>query len=125
MSETDKLRKVLLIVDNSLFIIERLLSILKEANAVDEILTATNYSGAVEVLHKTRTDIVLLDIQLAEKNGIELLKYTVHHFPEIKVVIVSNLISDYYQKLCKAAGAFCFIDKSRDFDKITEVVFSI
>jgi len=125
MSETAKLAKVLLIVDNSLFIIERLLSILKEANAITKIHTATNYSGAVEVLHKSKTDIVLLDIQLSERNGIDLLKYVGLHFPTIKVVILSNLISDYYQKLCKEAGAVCFIDKSNDFDKITEVMCSI
>ncbi len=125
MSETGKLKKVLLIVDHSLFIIERLTGMLNEAYAVEKILTATNYTGAVEILHQSKTDIVLLDIQLPEKNGIELLKYMVQHFPGIKVVIVSNLISDHYQKLCTDSGAFCFIDKSKDFDKIAEIVLSM
>ena len=53
----------------------------------------------------------------------ELLKYTVKHFLKIKGVIVSNLISHCYQKLCKDTGAFCFADKSKDFDKIQEIIF--
>ena len=107
-----------MIVDNSLFIIEQLLNVLKEANVVEKISAATNYKEAVDGLHREKTDIVLMDIQLPVKKRMELLKYTVKHFLKIKVVIVSNLISHYYQKLCKDSGAFCFVDKSKDFDKI-------
>lgn len=117
--------KNLLIVDNSLFIIERILSILKEAKVVENIYTATNYTTALKVLQEKKTNIVLLDIQLPGKNGIELLKYIVQHFSDIKVIILSNLISDYYQKLCKDSGAYCFIDKSKDFDLIPEAVLSV
>ena len=117
--------KALLIIDSSLFIIERLLIILKEVKAVDKIYTATNYNSAVNVLGESKTDIVLLDIQLPDKNGIELLKYIVHHFRETKVIILSNLVSDYYQKLCTDSGAAFFIDKSKEFDRIPEVIFSI
>jgi DNA-binding NarL/FixJ family response regulator len=115
----------LLIVDNSLFIIDRLLSILKEAKAVDKIYTATNYNSAVTILGESKMDIVLLDIGLPDKNGIELLKHIVHHFTETKVIILSNLVSSYYQKLCTDSGAACFIDKSKEFDRIPEVIFSV
>lgn len=117
--------KALLIVDNSVFIIERLLIILKEVKAIEKIFTATNYTAAVNILQEKKTDIVLLDIQLPGKNGIELLKYIVHHFPGTKVIILSNLVSGYYQKLCADEGAAYFIDKSKDFDRIPEVIFSV
>lgn len=117
--------KTLLIVDNSLFIIERLLTILKDVPAVDHIYTATDYNSAVNVLGQFKMDIVLLDIQLPDKNGIELLKYIVQFFDKSKVIILSNLVSDYYKKLCKDSGAAGFIDKSKEFDKIPEVIVSI
>ncbi|MEP7237043.1 MAG: response regulator [Ferruginibacter sp.] len=125
MAETETPGKILLIVDNSLFIIERLLSILKEVDAIEKICTAIDYTEAVTVLHEKKIGIVLLDIQLRGKNGIELLKYMVEHFPETKVIILSNLVSEYYQKLCKELGAAHFIDKSKDFDTIAEVILSI
>ena len=117
--------KLLLIVDNSLFIIERLLIILKEAKVVEKIVTAPNFEKAVNILEEMKTDIVLLDIQLPGKNGIELLKYIVKNFPAVKIIILSNLVSYYYQKLCLNLGANCFIDKSKDFDTIPDVIFSI
>lgn len=60
MPEPVLVGKVLLIVDNSLFIIERLLIILKEVLAVEKIFTATNYEAAVDILRENKTDIVLL-----------------------------------------------------------------
>ena len=117
--------KLVLIVDNSIFIIERLLIILKEVKGIEKIVTATNYEEAVNILEEMKMDIVLLDIQLPGKNGIELLKYIVKNFPAVNIIILSNLVSDYYQKLCLDLGANCFIDKSKDFASIPDVIFSI
>ena len=117
--------KLVLIVDNSIFIIERLLIILKEVKGIEKIVTATNYEEAVNILEEMKTDIVLLDIQLPGKNGIALLKYIVKNFPAVNIIILSNLVSNYYQKLCLNLGANCFIDKSKDFDSIPDVIFSI
>lgn len=125
MPENDKPSKILLIVDSSLFIIERLVHMLKEVKSIEKICTATDYNTALHVLYNEKTDVVLLDIQLPDKNGIGLLKHIVFHFPETRVIVLSNLVSDQYQKLCMAEGAFYFIDKSKDFDKIPEVILTI
>jgi DNA-binding NarL/FixJ family response regulator len=124
MPQNDKSSKILIIIDSSLFLIERLVNMLKEVKGIKQIFTASDYNTALGVLEKQKADIVLLDIQLPEKNGIDLLKHIVYHFPDIKVIVISNLVSEYYQKLCKAAGASHFIDKSKDFDKIPEAILS-
>lgn len=111
-----------MIVDNSSLIIERLIGILGEVKKVKKIFTANDYNGAVNVLSENKTNIVLLDIQLPGKNGIELLKFIVKNYPAIKVVMLSNLVSEYYQKLCKKIGAVHFIDKSKEFDLIPGIV---
>ncbi len=125
MPQADKSSKILLIIDSSVFIIERLVSMLEEVKNIEKIFTATNYDTALEVLYSEKTSIVLLDIQMPDKSGIDLLKHIVFHFPETKVIVLSNLVSDYYQKLCKTEGAFYFIDKSKDFDKIPELILSV
>jgi DNA-binding NarL/FixJ family response regulator len=125
MSDTRTSGKILLIVDNSSLIIERLTSILKEVETVEKIFAATDYAGAVNMLEKEKADIALLDIQLPGKNGIELLKYIVKHHPGTRAVMLSNLVSDSYQRLCKEIGAVKFIDKSKDFDLIPEVVTAL
>lgn len=125
MPETNKFSRTLLIVDSSSFIVERLVDMLKEVKVIEKILTAADYDTALDILYREKAGIVLLDIQLPDKNGIDLLKHIVYHFTETKVIVLSNLVSDFYQKLCKTAGASHYIDKSRDFDKIPEVILSI
>ena len=119
------LKKTLLIVDDSLLIIERLSDALKDQETVKKILTAGNYSEAVEVLSKKEAGIVLLDIQLSGKNGIDLLKFIVKEYPDINVIMCSNLASNYYIKLCKKIGARYFVDKSKDFELIPGILASI
>jgi DNA-binding NarL/FixJ family response regulator len=118
-------RATLLIVDDSLLIIERLIDSLKDHKTVKNIFTAFNYSEAVKMLGEIKTDIVLLDIQLSGKNGIDLLKFIGKEYPDIKVIMCSNLTSDYYVKLCKKLGAKQFIDKSKDFELIPEILVEI
>ena len=125
MSDTRNLKKTVLIVDNSFLIIDRLIGMLKEAASVEIIFTATNFNEAVNILKINKTDIVLLDIQLPGENGIELLKYIMKTYSGIKVVMLSNQVSKYYQQLCKKEGAVNFIDKSKDFDLIPEIVAAL
>lgn len=122
MPETQRIEKNILIVDNSFLIIERLSNILKDISEVNEIYKATNFDEAADILKENKTNIVLLDIQLPGKNGIELLKFIVESYPGIKIIVITNLVSVYYQRLCKNLGAVSFIDKSKDFDLIPEIV---
>ena len=118
-------QKTILIVDDSLLIIERLTDALKDHETVKKILTAVDYSEAVKILADKKTDIVLLDIQLPGKNGIDLLKFIVKEYPDTEVIMFSNLSSDYYIKLCKEIGAKYFVDKSKDFEMIPGILASI
>lgn len=117
--------KILLIVDHSFFIIERITVILNEAGTVEKIFTATDYANAVKCLQENKIGIVLMDIELTDKTGIALLKLITGDYPEIKTVVLSNQVSEYYRKLCTGMGATFFIDKSKDFDKIPGIVASL
>ncbi|MEO6488946.1 MAG: response regulator transcription factor [Ferruginibacter sp.] len=117
--------RTLLIVDDSSIIIERLLDALKDHPTIRSILTATNYDEAVEVIDGNKPDIVLLDIQLTGKNGIDLLKYIKQRFPEVKVIMFTNHADDNYFKLCKQLGALYCVDKSKDFDKIPGMLATV
>ncbi|MBK8495510.1 MAG: response regulator [Chitinophagaceae bacterium] len=89
------------------------------------IYSATDTKQAVNQLQQIKMDIVILDIQLAGKNDFELMKFIKKNYPGIKVIILSNLVSKYYQRLYKSLGAFMFMDKSKDFDMVPEVIISI
>jgi len=117
--------QAILIVDDSALIIERLLAMLNGLGSVKDITTASNYREAVAALTEMKIDIAILDIHLTGKNGIELLKFIVKNYPQIKVVMLSNADNEKYRELCKKEGAMYFIDKSREFELVPEILTSL
>ena len=115
----------ILIVDDSALIIERLLAMLNGLTSVKSITTASNYREAVARLSETKVDIAILDIHLTGKNGIELLKFIVKNYPQIKVVMLSNVGNEKYRELCRKEGAMYFIDKSKEFELVPGILTGI
>ena len=116
-----KEKSVLLIVDDSLLIMERLLLMLEDIKDVI-VMHAINYAEAHEMLESVQPKIVLLDINLPDRSGMELLPVIRKKNENIKVVIITNHGNEYYRSLCKKLGAHYFIDKSKDFDLIHDLI---
>ncbi len=121
----NKNEQTVLIVDDSALIIERLIEMLNGLRSVKDITTASNYSEALATLTEKKIDTAILDIHLTEKNGIELLKFIVKNYPHIKVVMLSNAGNKKYRELCKKEGAMYFIDKSKEFELIPEILANL
>lgn len=115
----------ILIVDDSVLIVKRIRGILKDVKNIGQVFAAGSYNDAVKILTEESPGIVLLDIQLPGRNGLELLRFITRDHPGIKVVMISNHTSEYYQRLCRKTGAAGFIDKSKDFDLIPGILESI
>jgi DNA-binding NarL/FixJ family response regulator len=113
-----KKNKTILIVDDSNLIIERLTDMLNGLEHVDSISHALTVTTAIEILGQSTPDIILLDINLPDKSGIELLRIVKKRYPDITVVMLTNNANDYYRQLCLKLGADNFVDKSKDFDMI-------
>ena len=117
-------KKNVLIVDDSNLIVQRLKEMLEELQTVDEILYAYNFSDAVSILTQTTPSIILLDINLPDTSGIELLRMVKQKYPTIMVTMVTNQSNSYYRDLCKKLGADYFVDKSTAFDIIPGIITS-
>jgi DNA-binding NarL/FixJ family response regulator len=113
-----------LIADDSDIVIHRLMQILYEPGFDQQLLKATSYGEAVEVVKMHQPQVVMLDIQLPGKSGIELLKFIRSQYPTTKTIILTNKVNDSYKTLCEKMGADHFIDKSTDFEKIPGIVES-
>lgn len=116
---------VVLVVEDSLLIIKRILGLLEEVENIKLVIHAANYYESIKMINEVNTDIVLLDINLPDKSGIELLKEIKLIRPQIKVIMLTNQASENYRNLCMHLGADFFLDKSRDFDKIPETIAAL
>jgi len=122
---TEMEQKAILIVDDSILIIERVTEILKDLETVSSITQVHSYSEARAALGYVRPDIVLLDINLPDTNGIELLRYLKKNDPTITVIMFSNRGNEYYRDLCQKIGADFFVDKSRGFELLPAIISSL
>jgi len=117
--------KVVLVVEDSLLIIERILRLLNESKNIKMVIHAANYAESLKMISEISADIILLDLNLPDKSGIELLKEIKNDQPQTKVIVLTNHASDNYRQICTQFGADYFFDKSSDFDKIPETINAI
>lgn len=117
--------KTILIVDDAPLIVKWLQQTLKGLPAVDTIREAGSYHEATLILSSFHPDIVLLDINLPDINGIELLRYIKSKDPSIIVIMVTNQSGEFYRTRCKELGADYFVDKSAEFDRLPEMLSSL
>lgn len=114
-----------LIVDDSDIIRDKLHILVAEIKPVKSIFLAQDYDSAMHEVRTNNPSIVLLDLNLPDKSGIEILKEIKSFNKNIKVIIVSNLASEYHQIICNFLGAEFFVDKHHGFEKIPSLLHTI
>jgi CheY-like chemotaxis protein len=117
--------KSILIVDDSILIIDRLQTMLTEFNDPGPIRYAVDYPSAMQQIKDFLPDIVLLDINLPGGSGIEILRYIKTQFSVIVVIMLTNQGGDYYRNICRKLGADHFVDKSSEFEQVPTIISSI
>jgi DNA-binding NarL/FixJ family response regulator len=89
-----------------------------------EIRSADSVESAEALLAELTPDLVLLDINLANRSGIELLQFIRDKYPTVTVIMLSNQSGPRHRAVCLELGAAYFIDKSTEFGQIRSVVSS-
>lgn len=108
-------------VEDSALIRDRLEAMIANAGAATAG-HANTVSGAIRSILDTRPDLVILDIQLADGTGFDVLRALTDQAPGIDVFLFSNFAAYPYRQLAERLGARGFFDKSREFDGMREVV---
>ena len=117
-----KTKLVILVVDDSMNFIERMVSLLDEADNIGYINVANSYEEALKIFLEERPDVVLLDINLRDKSGIELLRSINESGRDCEVIMVTNDTEECYRQQCRELGANYFLDKSNDFELIPGII---
>ena len=113
------------IVDDSAAIRTRLVDMLGRLDDVAVVGEADNARDAVSGILRLRPHSVLLDLQLTGRSGLHVLKTVRAQAPEVVFVVLTNHAESQYRKACDAAGARYFLDKTREFERVPEVIADI
>lgn len=86
--------KVFLVDDHDI-LMDGIEAILKDAEDIIVVGKANSVEMAEQYIKVKQPDVVLTDISMGKKSGLDLTKFLQQHYPEIKVVILS-MHDDYF-----------------------------
>ena len=94
------------------------------ADAVDIQVTgeASNYSEVREVLRSTPCDVLVLDLNLPGRGGMDVLASLRESGSPIRVLIVSMFAEDQFALRCLRAGAQGYLNKAGDPSELVSAV---
>lgn len=116
--------KTLLVDDSKIFLesVEYYLSTFPHMNIVGK---ATSGAEALEKIAQHRPDLVLMDLEMPDMNGLEATRKVKLNSSAPFVIIVSYHNGDEYQSMAKEAGADGFISKDSFAMSVLPLIESI
>lgn len=110
------------IIDDHPMVIEGVKSLLSDSEKIEVVGSATDGYVALEKLIENRADIILVDINLNDMNGIDLCRILKEKFPQVKVLGLSTFKERSYITRMIEAGASGYLLKNAAKDEIEEAV---
>ncbi|MFC5509563.1 response regulator [Massilia jejuensis] len=108
---TDKTTIRVFIADDHAIVREGLKQILAEQRDIVVAGEAENGLDAIKLFRKSRCHVMLLDISMPDRNGIEVLKQIKQERPELAVLMLSMHREDQYAIRALKAGAAGYLTK--------------
>ena len=119
------LKKTILIVDDHPLVREGLKSILKPATEYEVVGQAGNARDAIQMVKRLKPDLVLLDLGLPDKSGLELSREIRSISPPTRILIVSmHSKVDYIVKAFQA-GATGYMTKESATERLLQGIAQV
>lgn len=112
----------ILVVDDHALIRKGLKQLLGDCPDMQVTGEAETGMQAIGMARKGRYDIVLLDIALPDKHGIDVLKQLKSEQPDIKIIVLSMHPEDQYGVRVLKAGAVGYINKQSAPEKLVGTI---
>ena len=113
------------IADDHVLVRKGLRQVLEESDNIEVVGEAADYTGLAAGVKQTPFDVLVLDISMPGKNGIDSLRQLLKDKPQLKALIVSMYPEDQFALRAIKAGAKGYLTKTSDPDNLVEAVTQI
>jgi DNA-binding NarL/FixJ family response regulator len=110
------------IVEDSALMYARIAQAVKAIDGFSVTGAASDASGALAAIRESSPDALIVDIQLREGSGLDVLKQIKSERPQIKALVLSNSATLPYQRAAVMAWADYFLDKSTEFGQLAGIL---
>jgi two-component system response regulator PilR (NtrC family) len=83
---------------------------------------AETVAQAIASLRRFKPHAMILDLRLPDGNGLEVLRLVQEERIPTAVIVLTNYPHPQYEKRARAAGAYAFLNKARDFPRIVTLL---
>nr|WP_299346112.1 response regulator transcription factor [Allomuricauda sp.] len=111
-----------LIADNHPIVRLGIIQVLESSSEMEVIADVSTTEELFEVLEKVTPDVVMLEMDIPEINGIAALRKLKQEFPNVKTLMYSGQSEDVYALSTIRSGAFGYLSKTADLDYIITAV---
>ena len=111
-----------LVADDHEIVRQGLKTIISEHSDLSIAGEAENGNQVLKILKKTKVDVVLLDFDMPEKNGLDTLIELQALYPKLPVMILSIFPEDHYGTRFLKAGASGYLQKSSATDQLIDAI---
>ena len=115
----------IVIVDDSELVRERVAKRVTEIPGINVTGEAGSAIEAMDILRSHQPNVIILDIKLPGESGIEVLRKVKEEYPQIKVIMLTNYPFLQYRSKCYEYGVDYFLDKSEEFEKVTDILVEL
>jgi len=115
----------ILIADDHPIVRKGLKQILSEESDIGEVEEAQNSQEVLELVRKQDWDIVVLDIKMPGRGGLDILKELKHERPKLPVLMLSVYPEDQYAVRALKAHASGYMTKERAPEELVKAIRKI
>ena len=111
-----------LIADDHAILRRGLIQIVKSIPSINEIDEAEDGNQVLEMFEKVQYDLIILDLSMPNKNGLDTLKEIISRKPKTKVLILSVYAEEQYALRSFNSGASGYITKNTTPSELIKAV---
>lgn len=116
----------LIVVDDHAIVRRGIVQVLSDHPDVEVVAEAHDYASLrAELKRHGEPDVLVMDVGLPGKNGIEILKALREDHPRLKVLMVSMYPEDQYAVRAFRAGAFGYLNKASAPEMLQEALSQV
>ena len=115
----------LAIVDDHAVVLDGLMAMLNSFDNLDVVYTTQSGHTLLEYFQSDPPDVLLMDIQMPDINGIDLCKQITRQHPSVKVIAFTSFDDSNYVKQIFRSGAKGYLLKNSDKQTIVKAVETV
>jgi HlyD family secretion protein len=115
----------ILLVDDQNIVRQGIQALLEPKQQLQVVGTAQDGDSAIKQVENLKPDVVLMDIEMPQMNGLTAIEKITQQFPETKVLVLSSYEEPQYIEQALQAGAEVYLPKNTLAEDLEKAIWSV